>query len=125
MRVQLILRIVRKAMGRNNGRLSTMVDDNKKLLIEKAKAWYRLSQISFLENEITYNLYAFFMAIKSAVVLGPSLELSNALSIMIPIMSTMGYSKYSETFSKLTMKMSSELQVRRHKHKHCVCNDLN
>ncbi|GMI04278.1 hypothetical protein TrVE_jg1521 [Triparma verrucosa] len=78
--------------------------------VEKARAWYRLAQISFLDNEPIMNLKCVVKGIHSAARLGPSLELSNALSSMIPLMSAQGFSNYAESFSETTMKMSQELQ---------------
>ncbi|GMH55946.1 hypothetical protein TrLO_g15810 [Triparma laevis f. longispina] len=78
--------------------------------VEKARAWYRLAQISFLDNEPIMNLKCVVKGIHSAARLGPSLELSNALSSMIPLMSAQGFGNYAESFSETTMKMSQELQ---------------
>jgi len=105
-------RWVKKAWTRSNLVESDLDGKNRLIVTEKAKAWYRLCQICFLENDITSNLKAFFQGIKSSSTLGPSLELSNALSIMIPIMSTLDYGKYGEHFSKIAMKMSTELQIK-------------
>ena len=78
--------------------------------VEKARAWYRLAQISFVDNDPGMNLHCVFKGIHSAAKLGPSLELSNALSSMIPLMSAQGFNRYAELFSETTMQMSQEVR---------------
>jgi hypothetical protein len=72
-----------------------------------------------LDNDVAQNLRCIMKGVYSAQDLGPSLELCNALSMMIPLMSGFGYHRYAEKFSEQAVKMSQELQ---NKEAIAVCN---
>jgi len=102
-------RVARKAWLKDSG--DYFAEARSRLInIEKSRAWYRLALITFMDNDPGLNMQCVVQGIFAAAKLGPSLELSNALSSMIPVMSSSGFHKYAETFSEAAMKMSQELQ---------------